>query len=57
MKWLNYNHLHYFWVVAREGGVVRASEALLVSRRRACKESLILRSKWIGGQSPVTDSR
>lgn len=32
MKWLNYNHLHYFWVVAREGGVVRASEELLVSQ-------------------------
>jgi LysR family transcriptional activator of nhaA len=32
MKWLNYNHLYYFWVVAREGGVVRASEELLVSQ-------------------------
>src|SRR5687768_6455703 len=32
MKWLNYHHLHYFWVVAREGGVLRASEELLVSQ-------------------------
>ena len=32
MKWLNYNHLYYFWVVAREGGVVRASEELMVSQ-------------------------
>jgi LysR family transcriptional activator of nhaA len=32
MKWLNYNHLHYFWVVAREGGIVRASEELMVSQ-------------------------
>src|SRR3954447_4757826 len=32
MKSLNYNHLFYFWVVAREGGVVRASEELLVSQ-------------------------
>jgi LysR family transcriptional activator of nhaA len=32
MKWLNYNHLFYFWAVAREGGVVRASEELLVSQ-------------------------
>src|SRR5687768_9142495 len=32
MKWLNYNHLHYFWVVAREGGVVRAAEELMVSQ-------------------------
>ena len=25
---LNYKHLHYFWVVAREGGIARASEKL-----------------------------
>jgi LysR family transcriptional activator of nhaA len=28
MEWLNYNHLLYFWTVAREGGVARAAEAL-----------------------------
>lgn len=32
MKWLNYNHLYYFWMVAREGSVVRASEELMVSQ-------------------------
>jgi LysR family transcriptional activator of nhaA len=32
MKWTNYNHLYYFWVVGREGGVVRASEELMVSQ-------------------------
>src|SRR3954454_23413593 len=32
MKWLNHNHLYYFWVVAREGGVTRASEELMVSQ-------------------------
>lgn len=32
MNWLNYNHLYYFWMVAREGGVVRASEELMVSQ-------------------------
>lgn len=32
MKWLNYNHLYYFWTVAREGSVVRASEELLISQ-------------------------
>lgn len=31
-KWINYNHLYYFWVVAREGGVVRAGEELMVSQ-------------------------
>jgi len=25
---LNYKHLHYFWVVAKEGGIARASERL-----------------------------
>ena len=28
MRHLNYNHLLYFWVVVREGGVSRAAEAL-----------------------------
>lgn len=28
---LNYHHLYYFWVVAREGGIARASEALDVA--------------------------
>ena len=32
MKWLNFNHLYYFWVVGREGGVVRAAEELMVSQ-------------------------
>src|SRR4051812_49637267 len=32
MKWLNYNHLYYFWMVAREGGVTRAAEELMVSQ-------------------------
>jgi LysR family transcriptional activator of nhaA len=32
VKWINYNHLYYFWVVGREGGVVRGSEELMVSQ-------------------------
>ena len=28
MDRLNYNHLYYFWVVAREGGIARACEVL-----------------------------
>src|SRR5688500_19387906 len=30
--WINYNHLYYFWMVARHGGVVRAGEELMVSQ-------------------------
>jgi len=32
MEWLNYHHLLYFWVVAREGSVVRASEQLRLAQ-------------------------
>jgi LysR family transcriptional activator of nhaA len=28
MEWLNYHHLLYFWVVAKEGSIVKASEQL-----------------------------
>lgn len=28
MDWLNYNHLYYFWVVAREGSIARARTVL-----------------------------
>jgi len=32
MEWINYHHLHYFWVVAREGSVVQASKHLLLAQ-------------------------
>ena len=32
MEWLNYHHLLYFWAVAREGGVTRASEQLRLAQ-------------------------
>ena len=32
MKTLNYHHLQYFWVVAREGSIVKAAEELRVSQ-------------------------
>jgi LysR family transcriptional activator of nhaA len=28
VEWLNYHHLYYFWVVARQGSIVRASAEL-----------------------------
>jgi LysR family transcriptional regulator, transcriptional activator of nhaA len=31
MEWLNYHHLHYFWVVAREGSLVAAGKVLRLS--------------------------
>jgi len=32
MEWLNYHHLHYFWVVAREGSVTKACDILFLSQ-------------------------
>jgi LysR family transcriptional activator of nhaA len=31
VNWLNYHHLYYFWVVAREGGISRASPVLYLA--------------------------
>ena len=31
MEQLNYNHLHYFWVVATEGSIAKAAELLHVT--------------------------
>jgi LysR family transcriptional regulator, transcriptional activator of nhaA len=31
MDWLNYHHLLYFWVVAKEGTIVKASEKLMLA--------------------------
>ena len=32
MEWLNYHHLLYFWVVAREGSIAKASEELRLAQ-------------------------
>jgi LysR family transcriptional activator of nhaA len=32
MEWLNYHHLLYFWLAAREGGVSRAADELRLSQ-------------------------
>ncbi|MBK7586238.1 MAG: transcriptional activator NhaR [Myxococcales bacterium] len=46
MEWLNYHHLHYFWLAAKEGGISRAAKKLhlaqptLSSQIRALGESL-----------------
>jgi LysR family transcriptional activator of nhaA len=32
MEWLNYHHLLYFWTVAREGSVTKASSELLLAQ-------------------------
>ncbi len=32
MEWLNYHHLQYFWMVAREGSIARACEKLRLAQ-------------------------
>lgn len=32
MDWLNYHHLHYFWVVSREGTITKAAEVLRLTQ-------------------------
>lgn len=32
MEWINYHHLLYFWTVAREGTIAKASETLLLAQ-------------------------
>jgi LysR family transcriptional activator of nhaA len=32
MEWLNYHHLHYFWIVARAGSISRASQELRLAQ-------------------------
>jgi LysR family transcriptional activator of nhaA len=32
MPWLNYHHLYYFWMIVREGGVLRASRKLRLAQ-------------------------
>jgi LysR family transcriptional activator of nhaA len=54
VDWLNYHHLHYFWVVAREGSVTQACDVLHLSQptisgqirelERAMKASLFMKS-------------
>jgi hypothetical protein len=33
MEWLNYHHLLYFWVVAREGSIAHACKELNLARQ------------------------
>lgn len=38
MEFLNYHHLRYFWVAAKEGGLTRAAEKLSVSQPSICTQ-------------------
>jgi len=38
MEWLNYHHLLYFWIVAREGSLARASAELRLAQSTVSKQ-------------------
>ena len=38
MQWLNYHHLYYFWLVAREGSISRAAEHLHLAHPTISKQ-------------------
>lgn len=38
MEFLNYHHLRYFWVAAKEGGITRAAAKLHVSQPTVCTQ-------------------
>jgi LysR family transcriptional activator of nhaA len=45
MEWLNYHHLLYFWVVAREGSIVRASQELNLAQPTISGQIRVLEEK------------
>ena len=45
MRDLNYKHLHYFWVVAKEGGVNRAANKLGVAAQTISGQLALLGAK------------
>lgn len=45
MEFLNFHHLRYFWVTAREGGLTRAARKLHVSQPSICTQIQALESR------------
>ena len=48
MDWLNYHHLYYFWLVAREGSIARAAERMRLSHPTISKQLSQLESFFEG---------
>ena len=52
MEWLNYHHLLYFWTVAREGTIARASEELRLAQPTISGQIRVLEDQL--GETSVT---
>ena len=48
MDWLNYHHLYYFWLVAREGSIARAAERMRLTHPTVSKQLSQLESFFKG---------
>lgn len=46
MDWLNYHHLYYFWLVAREGSIARAAKLLHLAHPTISKQLQQLESSF-----------
>ena len=46
MDWLNYHHLYYFWLVAREGSIARAAKQLQLAHPTISKQLRQLESSF-----------
>ena len=46
MEWLNYHHLFYFWTVARDGTIARASESLRLAPPTISEQIRRSKSLW-----------
>ena len=46
MEWLNYHHLYYFWIVAREGSIAKAAEQLKLAHPTISKQLHQLESSF-----------
>ena len=48
MDWLNYHHLYYFWLVAREGSIARAAKQLHLAHPTISKQLHQLEASFEG---------
>ena len=48
MEWINYHHLLYFWSVAKEGSIVKASEKLRLAQPTISGQSQAIRGGFLG---------
>ena len=53
MRGNSYNHLYYFWTVAREGGVVRAAQVLHLTPQTISSQLKVLEDSLGGGGSSL----